>query len=231
MHSKSGYKYPYGKPEYFTGEYTPNIAYPLYIQHLEAAFVLKENHVPTVQVKENLSFRENEYLEEVYEPVELYMTNVDLDLFFENYDIIEINYIDGYKFRQMAGIFDKYIDFWYDYKKSATIRKDAIGRLLAKLMLNNLYGKFGSNTNATKQTFFIDNGKLKHNYITDTKKGVYVPIAAFITSYARKELIEAIVNNYDRFCYCDTDSIHLLVEKKKKNITVDNADFKTKNLC
>ena len=209
MHSQSGYWYPVGKPEYYKGMYEKDFMYPLYIQHFKTLFTLKEGKVPTVQIKNNKWYNEHTYIEEVQEEVELYMTNVDLERFFEHYEVISFEPIDGLKFNCARGMFDKYIDHWYKYKEESTIKKDKVGRLVAKLMLNNLYGKFATNTDATTQHFYYDNGILRHHNDYEEKDGIYVPIGAFITAYARKELLDAIQANYDNFCYCDTDSIHL----------------------
>lgn len=224
MHSQSGYYYPIGKPEYYEGEYEKDITHPLYIQHFKALFTLKEGYVPTVQIKDSVYYNENEYLEEVDEIVELYMCNVDLDRFFEHYEILYYEPIDGYKFDCSRGMFDDYINYWYKYKEQATIKKDKVGRMVAKLMLNNLYGKFATGTDATKQEFFYDDdtGLIKHHNIYDSKSGVYIPVAIFITAYARKELLDAIQSNYDVFCYCDTDSIHILADDAK-NIKVHDS--------
>ena len=219
----SPYKYPYGEPVYYSGMYEKIPFYPLFIQHFKAAFILKEGYVPTVQIKNNICYRDTEYLNEVLEPVELYMTNIDFDIFVEHYDVVYFEPIDGYAFRACAGMFDKYINYWYKFKEEATLKGDKVERLLAKLALNNLGGKFGTNTNATKQSFRVENDVLRHSYITEEKKSVYVPVAAFMTSYARQELFKAIQANYDVFCYCDTDSVHILAEEAKGLKVHDSA--------
>lgn len=224
MHSKLGYFYPVGIPEYGEGQYVKTCRRPLYIQHFKATFKLKKGYVPTVQIKGNIYYNENEYLEEVDEIVELYMTNVDLEMFFEHYDVIYYEPIDYYAFECQKGLFDAYIDYWYKYKENATKTKDKVGRLVAKLMLNNLYGKFSTNPDSTTQEFYIgETGILQHTNNYSEKDTVYVPAGAFITAYARKELISAIQANYENFCYCDTDSIHLTVPEAKDIKVHDSA--------
>ena len=225
MHSKLGYYYPVGEPEYFKGDYIENgnKRKPLYIQHFYASFKLKPGHVPTVQIKKSMYYSEHEYIEESQALEELYMTNVDLDMFFAQYDVYEYQAIDGYCFARQRGMFDKYIDYWYKYKEEATINKDKVGRLLAKLMLNNLYGKFGTGLDATTQDFYLsDDGILRHRNNYKTKKGVYIPVACFITAYARYELISAIQSEFDNFCYCDTDSIHI-IGSHEPNLLIDDS--------
>ena len=222
MHSQSGYRYPVGEPVYYKGNYKPDKEYTLYIQHFTAEFYLKDGCVPLVQIKNSFRYKENEYLKESYEPVELYMTSVDLDLFFKHYDVINYKPIDGYKFKALFGLFDTYINYWFKQKEEAAIKKDPVLRLTSKLFLNNLYGRFAMSTKSDQKEFSVDYNDVLHASIVEkTRKSVYVPTAAFVTSYARKELITAIQYNYDNFCYCDTDSIHLLGETAR-GIKIDD---------
>ena len=222
MHSQSGYRFPIGTPEYYQGDYIPDEFKPLYIQHFKCSFSLRDGYVPTVQVKGNSYYKENEYITDSVEVLELYMTNVDLEIFLRHYKISNYTPIDGFKFADWSGMFDEYINHWYKYKEQATINGDKIGRLVAKLMLNNLYGKFATNTDATTQDFYLKDGIIKHEPNEEEKKPVYVPIGAFITAYARKELIDAIQANYKNFCYCDSDSLHILAQDAK-DIKVHNS--------
>lgn len=223
MHSQSDYRYPIGMPEYYQGDYIPDEFKPLYIQHFKCSFSLRKGYVPTVQIKGNSYYKENEYITDSVEVLELYMTNVDLEIFTKHYEIHNYTPIDGFKFADWSGMFDEYINYWYKYKEQATINGDKVGRLVAKLMLNNLYGKFATNTDATTQDFYLKDGIIKHEPNEEEKKPVYVPIGAFITAYARKELIDAIQANYKNFCYCDTDSIHILAQDAKDIKVHDSA--------
>lgn len=58
-------------------------------------------------------------------------------------------------------------------------------------------------------------------YPQEIRKSIYIPIATFVTSYARKKTIETSqkirdysVNKYgvDLYVYSDTDSIHCLFD-------------------
>lgn len=223
MHSQSGYRYPIGEGEYYCGNYEIDWLKPLFIQHIRASFKLKKGKIPTIQIKNNFSFKENEYIEESLIPVDLYLTKPDYIRFIEHYDIYSFEAIDGYKFAEMDGLFDEYIDHWYKVKEDATRTGNKVQRLVSKLFLNNLYGKFATGTNASKQEFYLDDdGITRHTLIEEEKDGVYVPVGAFITAYARKELFDAIQANYDCFCYCDTDSIHL-TKPEAKGIKVHDS--------
>ena len=227
MHSVSKNKYPVGKGIYYEGKYIYDKTYNLYVQHIRCAFKVKPGHVPTVQLKNNLLYAQNEYIEDTQGLVEdLYLTSVDIKLFLKHYNTYLfdendglIDYVDGYKYQSVIGLFDKYINYWYKIKEEATKTGDKFKRQLAKLFLNNLYGKFSTNPNSSYLTFEIgDKGQLKRMSQEDTKDTIYIPVGAFITSYARKDLITGIQNNYNRFLYCDTDSLHLLGLEDAKNI-------------
>lgn len=133
---------PYGQPIYFEGKYEYDKDYPLYIIRFTCAFKLKKNKIPTIQVKNSFSFLPNEYVEDTdYDIVVLTLTNMELELFLENYDItIPIKYDCGYKFKGMRGLFNKYIDYWTNRKIESKKEKNGGMYLISKLFLNSLYG-------------------------------------------------------------------------------------------
>lgn len=141
---------PFGEPIFFNGKYKEDKVYPLYIQMITCSFELKKNKIPTIQIKNNRSFfRSNEYLENSQnEIVCLTLTNIDLKLFFEQYNVYDLKYECGWKFKSITGIFKKYIDKWISVKNKATIEGNKGQRTLAKLMLNSLYGKFATSMDA-----------------------------------------------------------------------------------
>lgn len=134
---------PFGEPIYFEGKYKNDKVYSLYIQMITCSFKIKKNKIPTIQIKNNKSFfKANEYLESSdNEIVCLVLTNVDLELFLEHYDVYDLNFICGWKFKGIQGIFTKYIDKWITRKNEATLSGNKGQRTLAKLMLNALYRK------------------------------------------------------------------------------------------
>ena len=64
---------------------------------------IKKDHIPTIQLKDKhykWSFLPNEYIESSNgEIINLVLTNIDLKLFFEQYDVYDLEYINGYKFK------------------------------------------------------------------------------------------------------------------------------------
>lgn len=207
---------PYGTPVYFEGKYEYDPDYPLYIQHMKCEFMLKEDKIPTIQLKNNPAFKETEYLKSSDgEKVEIYVTNVDLELMEEHYYLYNVEYIDGFKFRCMEGLFKQFIDKWTYVK----VNNDGALRELAKLMLNNLYGKFATNPKITGRipylkpdgsTGFTFPKDDEGNVIDEYKDPVYTAMGVFITSWARYTTITTAQKCYDRIIYCDTDSIHLI---------------------
>lgn len=199
---------PYGLPLFFNGQYDHDEMYPLFIQNFTCEFKVKKDYIPTIQLKNNLSYIPNEYITESKEQVNLVLTSVDLELFFEHYDVWNIEYINGWKFKQCVGIFKPYIDKWGKVKKE---NNGAI-RQLAKLMLNSLYGKFGTNPDVTGKIPYLDDEnvvkwKLGEKEMRDP---IYIPMGVFITAWARHKTISTAQLCFDRFIYADTDSLHLV---------------------
>jgi hypothetical protein len=203
---------PIGQPVYFVGKYVEDETHPLYIQHIRCEFSIKENRIPTIQIKKNLLFRQNEYLKNSDgEIVDLYVTNIDLELIQEHYNLYELEFLEGWKFRQATGVFRAFIDKWMYIKTTS----DGAIKALAKLMLNSLYGKFGSNPDVTGKYPFLKNDGSCGFRLGDEefKDPVYIPMGVFITSWARYTCITTAQKCYDRIIYCDTDSIHLIGEE------------------
>ena len=136
---------PFGEPVFFEGKYQEDRIYPLFIQMITCAFKIKKNKIPTIQIKNSISFIANEYLETSNNDIVcLVLTNIDLKLFLEQYDVYNLEYECGWKFKGIQGIFTDYISKWIKIKNEATLSQNKGMRTLAKLMLNSLYGKFAT---------------------------------------------------------------------------------------
>ena len=130
---------PYDMPIYYVGGYPKNEFYPLYIQHIKCKFKLKKGYVPTIQLK-NSQFKEHEYITNSgVERQHLYLTNIDLEVFLEHYEVTNIEYIDGYMFKGKHNLFQRYIDKWMRVKYESEVSGNKGMRQIAKLMLNSLY--------------------------------------------------------------------------------------------
>lgn len=232
-------KLPFGEPIFYEGKYEEDLLYPLYVQTFSCIFEIKENKIPTIQIKNNLSFLPNEYIKSSDgDIVTLTLTSIDLELFFEHYNVHELTFHSGWKFRSIKGLFSNYIDYWSEQKINAKKNKnDALYRI-SKLMLNSLYGKFGLNPDVRgKYPYLDENEVVKYAmYPKETRDAIYIPVASFITSYARRKTIttsqkikEYTLNKYgiDYYIYSDTDSIHLLdINENELASFIDVDDYK-----
>lgn len=214
---------PYGMPIYFNGKYEQDELYPLYVQMITCQFEVKEKYLPTIQLKNNLAFIPNQYITSSgNEEVTMCLTNVDLELFFEHYEVYNIEYHSGWKFMASNGMFKKYVDKWTAIKIESTLNGNKGMRTLAKLMLNALYGKFGLNPNVRSKIPYNDNGVVKYTLgDKETRDGIYIPVAVFVTAYARSITIKSAQQMYDHFIYADTDSLHLNLKLPEKLLNMD----------
>ena len=153
---------PFGEPFFYEGEYQEDKVYPLYIQRLTCSFKIKEGRIPTIQIKHS-RFVDNEYLTDSgEEPVALTLTSVDLKLFLEQYDVWDLHYESGWKFKAMRGLFTEYIDKWIKVKNEATISGNKGIRQVAKIMLNSLYGKFATSLDVQSKIPYLDGDIVKY---------------------------------------------------------------------
>lgn len=217
---------PFGHPRFFRGKYVKDLVFPLFIQTLTCRFKLKPGKIPSIQIKNNISFKPNDYLETSNdELVTLTLTNPDLELFFKHYDVWDIEYHGGWKFQQATRLFDNYIDYWMEQKITASKDGNAAQRQIAKLMLNSLYGRFGLAVKARQKAPFMREDGVVHYYLLPEEKRepVYIPVASFITAYGRCKTIRAsqAIRDYsitkygkDAYLYSDTDSIHCLLTEE-----------------
>lgn len=208
---------PYGEPEFEFGRVTPTERHPLTIFSVTFTAKLKPGHIPCIQIKGSSIFGATDYLTEVNEPTTLMMTNVDLDLYRDHYDMDILEYGGGWKFRGAPGLFDAYIDKWSEVKANSTGGQ----REIAKLHLNSLYGKFASNPNVTGKVPILEDDRVRFVRGEEERRPpVYTAVGVFVTSYARDLTIRAAQANYDVFAYADTDSLHLLTPTVPDSIEV-----------
>lgn len=229
MSGDSNNLYPVGKPCFWSGNYIPDKATApnrTYYIRIRTSFRLKKGMLPTIQIKGNWMYPPREFLytsdylidgkycsHEVDENgklqpvrVTLTLTKADFELIQKHYKLYNFEILDGCWFFGMKGIFDEYIG---KYKR---IKEESSGamRTLAKLFLNNLYGKFASSEDSSFKYAYMDGEDVKLTVQQEKEKEPgYIAIGAFITSYARVYTITHAQNNYDRFIYADTDSLHM----------------------
>ena len=223
---------PYGEGIYYSGEYQKDEFYDVYIQNLSCQFELKKGYLPTLQLKHNRFFADTEYCISSDENfIDLTLTSVDLKLFLEHYNVYNVTYIQGWKFRSTNILFKDYIDKWIKVKIESTLNGNEAMRTLAKLMLNALYGKFALNPRVcSKYPKFdeMDNRVKYYRGQEEFREPMYMPIGTFITSYAREKTIRSaqILMNptkqypNGRFLYADTDSLHIIGLELPKELEI-----------
>lgn len=216
---------PYGEGIFFEGKYKEDKDYNLYIQMISCQFYLKPNKLPTIQIKNTLSFCPTDYIiDSKGEYITLFLTNIDLELFFDHYEVFDITYHSGWKFKSNKNLFKNYIDKWMAVKEKASLEKNKSLRTIAKLMLNSLYGKFALNPTTRRKIPQYDNGKIIYQRLpAEIREPVYVPVGVFVTSWARYKTITSAQKVYDRFLYADTDSLHLMGTELPKELEVDEV--------
>lgn len=254
MHSESGNRYPVGIPYFWVGNIIPDEALKsnrFYFIRIKTRFYIKPGKLPFVQIKNSYLYKPTEMLEtsDAFDPetgkyypyyknmkgeitdtrVTLTLTMTDYELLKDHYELVDFEILNGCWFYSEIGIFDEYID---KYKQIKQTSKGAL-RELAKLFLNNLYGKMSSNTDSSfKLAYVKDDGSIGFDFIpANNKKPGYIAVGSAITSYARNFTIRAAQQNFygrDKpgFTYADTDSIHCdLANDKIKGITVHPTNF------
>ena len=234
---------PVRTPLPFEGKYVYDSQHPLYVQAISCRFQIKPGKIPSIQIKSSFAFRPNEYLESSNgELVCLMLTNPDLELFFEQYDVMDIQWQGGWKFEGVEGLFSEFIGYWTKKKIQADKEGRKPLRMLAKTIMNSTYGKFGTNPlGAKKRPYIGDDGALHEIYLDiEERKPIYVPVAAFTTAYARCKTIrtsQAIRDwslknkGYDAYIYSDTDSISVSkldlhdLQEIGKFVDIDNYEL------
>lgn len=253
MSSESGNRFPIGNPYFWKGE-IPEIAKgddKYFFVRIRTKFYIKKDHLPFVQIKNTLMYegtaaletsdiydeKTGKYYDKVYGlngeledvKVTLTLTMTDYYLLLDHYELVDCEYLDGCWFYSKVGIFDEYINPYKELKQKS---KGAM-RQLAKLFLNNLYGKFATNTNSSFKVAYVkEDGSLGYYIVKENdKKAGYIPVGSAITSYARNFTIRTAQANYHGegkrgFIYADTDSIHCdLSPEELVNVPVHPTEF------
>lgn len=201
---------PYGYPIFYYDKYEKDEEYPLFIQHIKVDCKIKKDGFKSI-LMDNMRFGKLTYLEDTDgKMIDLYLTSVDFELFVDNYNIYDIEYIDGYKFRSSSKLFVKYMLPIYEKKCNSSGSE----KQLYKILLNGLYGKFATNPKHQQKIPYIneENTVAFINSDVTIDDSIYTAVSSFITAYSRQYLINTIKKNMEYFVYCDTDSIHLTRE-------------------
>jgi hypothetical protein len=251
MHSSSGNAYPIGHPMFWKGNFIHPEALRenmYYFVRVKTRFKLKKGMLPFIQIKNSGMYKSNEYLEtsdfkingkyykgyidkdgnKVEARPTLTLTMTDYALFRKHCDVKDFEILDGCYFESRVGIFDDYINPWRDLKMKST----GAMRQLAKLFLNNLYGKMATNSCSSFKVVHIIDGKIDYDLVIEfEKKTGYIACGSAITSYAKNFTITNAQNNFTgsvnpKFVYADTDSIHCMCSREELvDVRIHPTDF------
>lgn len=244
-HAKSLYscELPYGEPIFFRGEYQQDELYPLYVQAIRCQFKLKEGYIPTVQIRHGSDFNISEYLTHSGKTeVVLWLTSVDMEIFFKHYDVYNPEFFGGWKFKSCVGLFDEYIEKWNGIKMQAKKDENWALYTIAKGMLVALYGKFGTLPQVKSKIPYLDDKtgiiEYKDSYPKETD-GVYLALASFVTAHSRKRIISAFQKIRDahnegktkaNVFYTDCDSLHIELNGEDESTFLKNCGLEIDEL-
>ena len=120
-------------------------------------------------------------------------------------------------YQSMTGLFDVFTDKFMALKEEGKEIDDEALTAYAKLCLNSVYGKLGTNTVKRVRELLMLDGRYSWSQLDEDenfgefedRKSFYMPMASAITSYARVQLMEDCINvGHDNWFYTDTDSIY-----------------------
>lgn len=214
-------KFPYGVPT--VGD--SGIDSDLKLYELDVEHAVNKTGLPFIYQMLNETSNK-QYMYEIKHHNQL-ITDVELERFKKYYEgdysyecIASFNSVDG------KDLFGEFIDTFYDMKANA---KSPAEKIFAKLMLNSLYGKYGQDIDRSSK-MYINGEWINHSQTIDAK--YYLPIAVWITAYARMYMVDATGNKFENVVVLDTDSLSIKVpseifnggEKEIKTFLENNYD-------
>lgn len=174
-----------------------------------------------------------------------YLQNAEKEYCFDGYGCFtnyELNYIEkiggkidclgGYHYEFAKPIFNEFVKFFFDRRLDAQKISDEARSLFYKLVLNNLYGKFGqrdeveslevldfrsvskklTSGETLNEVYRIDDDLAFYSVKKEKQCLTSFPaIASMITAKARLRLYD-VLESVKYPLYCDTDSIHCIGE-------------------
>lgn len=216
MWGTNGEQLPYGDPIYIGSELPPDDV--LYITKQRIKLHIRDNRIAWYMFKSGLDYAIEDLpygtqIENTEEWHELTLTSVDLQNLSMDYEI-EIDPMyqsETWIFKSECGILRPYVDKWIKLKKEAP--KGSAEREHAKRMLNSAYGRFALIQESELIELVEENGDLEWlSRLTVSTNDAYLPMATFITAWARFNLMERVRSVCDRYgkdamIHSDTDSL------------------------
>lgn len=130
----------------------------------------------------------------------------------------KIEILGGYVFEEKKKLFKKFINDLYSIRRSAP--KNSVSEIMAKLLMNSSYGRFGMDLSKENISFDMKEGSSEFRKLKIGKKNIqlykepielnsftHTGIAAFVTSYARIHMHKIMSSLGESLYYTDTDSL------------------------
>ena len=180
-------------------------------------------HIPPMQDWSEQLFTmygNSDYIQDFYGY--LVLTTIEIEYLSKYADLQIEEVLAGYEFATSDKVFAPYIRGIYEERQKIK-RTEPVKAEFLKLMMNSLYGKFGSGEKYGCQ-FEIDDNDLYKELVDKDEidyPWAYVPIATAITGYERVYIATIISENWEGFVYTDTDSIHLNIPHKEGTMWID----------
>ncbi len=190
----------------------------LFIAEVRIKMKLKDNSIPWFSFKQGYdniieNIPHGTQIEDTHEWHEMTLTNVDIDILMDWYNLeFDPDYTNlFFIFKQKIGIFAGYIEHYMKEKEKAA--KGGLEYTMAKLAMNSGYGRMALARETEDARLEWDNEicdymiKSEPTINDDTEN--YLPYAMFVTSYARARLLEyckAVIDAGEQIIHCDTDS-------------------------
>lgn len=201
--------------------------------------MVKRNKMPLIKLKTGLKHPNSSHYQDVLSINRLFvLTNLEYQYLIENYDIREIedvHFLKADENKQLHEAFSKFCQYWYKQKKDGRRDGDTTKEWFAKLMLNSLYGKFGQfesqyeNYHLTSEDGILVKEDVS-KYV-DSMWDADLAVASYITAYGRVKLANDINTvGLDRFCYCDTDSLHVLGKAEELDVGLELGQWKLEGI-
>lgn len=141
-------KHPVGEGIEYPKYKAPTEKRPIAVHHLRIhKAYLKKGYFP-ILIDGRKTEEHDNYLFEVNETMELMLfeefgAESEFSIFLRTYEGKNFEVLSSRLFEAKTGLFDNFIEYWYPIKENAP--KDSPERNLAKLILNNSFGKIGEN--------------------------------------------------------------------------------------
>lgn len=200
---------------------------------------VKPNKMPLIKLKTEIKHANASHYEPIVDIERPFtLTNLEYQYLLDNYDIEEMGdpkFMVCKENKELHEAFSTFCKYWYKQKKEARKLGDITAEWFAKLMLNSLYGKFGQFDSVYENFEYVEEDdklvKANSEKYTDSMWDADLAVASYITAYGRVKLANDINEiGLDRFCYCDTDSLHVLGEAKELDVGLELGQWKLEGI-